>query len=242
MIYEFIIFGLTGGITIILGFRYNSRKNKVYKNLLIYVCIFASSNLSAAISRILRYTGAWEVSADRYLELLAVTVCLIALSNVFFLRFGIEIFHEKLSKSIKLLINVSYSVLTIAYIVFSLMTGLYVVDLTELIWGFLIAQSLIVIIYIFVSSFLLARRIDDPVDKAFVSLLAFSPVCIIMIFALFLLDRIMGGNFTIFYYLGWLMGVFASIILYFSVARPKFVEKMIEKRVHSKSNIEPISH
>ncbi|QEE16097.2 hypothetical protein DSAG12_01925 [Promethearchaeum syntrophicum] len=232
MIYEFLIFGVVGSFSILLAFRFFQKKTTVIKYIFLYVFVFSLSALISAISRVLRYTGAWLLSSEpeKYLELLAVSVCFIALSNIFLLMFGLEIFQSDLANKKKNAILLLYWILTITFIIFALVTGLNTVDLTTGIWGFLIGQSLIVDLFIIISCFNLINKMDDPIDKIFVRFIALSPISIIMIFVFFFLDRIMINDFTIFYYLGWIGGIVSAGVVYIGIIRPSFIENYFQKR------------
>ncbi len=230
MIYEFVIFALTISLTIAIGIRYQRKRNKVIQNMFFFTLTLALANLSAAISRVLRLTGIWEMADGSYLELLSFTVSFIGLSNIFMLMFGIEIFHAKLDPKKKRILILVYTVLTVGYIIFTLFTGLFSRDLTTAIWGILVVLSLAVDIYIIRASFILLHKLDDRTDIFFLRFIAMAPISLIFIYVFFFIDRIMGGDFTVFYYLGWLTVVFATMGLYIGVLRPTFIEEKVTKR------------
>lgn len=228
MIYEFVIFSLTGMITFQVGKRLYEKRNNVIKFMFFFTLMMAFANLSAAISRILRLTNLWELQDGQYLELLALTVIFIAISNIFLLMFGLEIFHAKITPANKKILIGIYSGLVCGFSVFSLWKGLFVVDLTTSIWAILVILSLLVDVYIIFASFRLIPKLDETKDKFFVRFIAFSPIILIFIYIFFMMDIIFGGNFTIFYYLGWFAALMADVSLAIGVLRPEFIEKRLD--------------
>ena len=226
MIYELIIFLIAISISFLMLKRYSERKNTVIRMIFLFTLMMTLSILTAAISRLLRLTEVWEIQPNQYLELLAVSVCFIAIANVFMLSFCLEVFYSTMEPERKKGILVIYSLVAMGFVIFALVTGLFEVDLTELIWGFLILISSIVLGFTAFASFKLAKKLEKPLDKRSTQIIGLGPINILLVFVMFLLDRMVGGNFSIFYYFGWAFVVSAALLLYIGVIRPEwFVKK-----------------
>ncbi|UYP47564.1 hypothetical protein NEF87_003849 [Candidatus Lokiarchaeum ossiferum] len=229
MLYEFSISLIGAFVAFQVGKKYSRLKTKIIKNFFFVILSLSLAVFSAAISRVLRYFEIWEISPGKFIELLAVTVSFIALSNIFFLQFGLNVFHPKIQKKTRLVIISIFSVFTGAYMIYTMVFGLFIVDLSTLIWSFLLILSLIVDTYIIYSCFQLNRKLDEKVDKFFVGILGLAPISLIMIYIFFLIDRVLGANFTIFYYFGWFMVVLVSLFLYIGVIRPSKIENWLKR-------------
>ncbi|RLI66444.1 MAG: hypothetical protein DRO88_01900, partial [Promethearchaeia archaeon] len=211
-----------------VGKRYQQKKNEVIRNIFLFTAFMALANLSAAVSRIIRILT-WEPDGPQNLEGLVFAVIFIAISNNFLLQFGLAIFHPDLEKQKKVGVISIYGILTLVFIIFALITGMYTEDLTTNIWSFLVILALIVDVYIFIGSFRMIRKLSNRVDKIFVLFILFTPISLVFVYIFFFIDILLGGKFTIFYYFGWLTGVIAAILLYFGVFRPKFLEERLKK-------------
>jgi len=180
----------------------------------------------AAVSRVLRYTGLWEIQPGVYLEFLAFTISFIAIGNIFMLAFCLEVFTEKgASGKGGVITIVIYSILIAGFIGFALYTGLLVRDLTELIWGAAIVLSIFVYGWTMIAAIKLATRMEKGADRVCAILIGISPLSILLVFAMFFLDRIFGGNFTPFYYTGWVWVIISMFTLYLGVIRPEWAFK-----------------
>lgn len=187
----------------------------------------------AAFSRVLRYTNLWliQIYPEVKLEFLAFTICFIAIGNIFMLAFCLEVFTQKGVKSkIGILILAVYSVLIAGFCVYAVWTGLFVEDLTEMIWGIAIGLSVPVYGWTMIAALVLAFKVEKGPDRVSTLLISISPISIIMVFVMFFLDRVFGGNFTVYYYIGWVFVIISMIGLYLGVIRPRWVfkEKKIE--------------
>lgn len=222
MVYEFFIFGLTLIIVLMIAKRYRERKNIVIRYMFLFSVMMSLSILIAAFSRVLRYTDLWSLESGEKIELLAVTTALIGFGNVFMLGFCLEVFFKGTSTPRGRIIMVIYSILMVGFAIFAVWTGIFVRDLTEMIWGVLIVLSLLVYGTTMYSALKLTFRLEPGADKKGVQFIALSPLSIIMVFVLFFMDRIAGGDFTVYYYLAWFFVVISTITMYIGVIRPKW--------------------
>ena len=226
MIYEFVIYFFCLLMVIIIGKRYRERKKPVIRYMFYFSLFMSLAILMAAFSRVLRFTEIWEVQPGVFLEFLTFTICFIAVANIFFLAFWLEVFSKKGAGSKEgITIIIIYSVLIAGFIGFAIYTGLFVVDLTELIWGIAIGLSIIVYGGTMFSAIRLATKMDKGPDRVSAVMISLSPISILMVFVMFFLDRIFGGNFTPYYYAGWVFVIISMGTLYIGVIRPKWLFK-----------------
>lgn len=226
LIYEFVIYFFCLLMVITIGKRYRERKTPVIKYMFFFAFFMSIAILMAAFSRVLRFTELWEVRPGVYLEFLAFTICFIAIGNVFMLAFWLEVFTEKGAGSRWSLFTIAiYSAAIAWFCVYTVFTGLFVVDLTELIWGIAIVLSIFVYGGTMIAAFRLASKMDKGPDRVSAIFISFSPISILCVFVMFFLDRIFGGNFTPFYYAGWAFVIISMVTIYIGVIRPKWVFK-----------------
>ena len=186
IIYEFALTLFIGFITYEIAKRYQKKKNIVIRNIFFFTTFLALATLSAAVSRIIRVL-VWE-HATRHLEGLVFAVISIAISNNFLLQFGLLIFHPDLEKQKKVGVISIYGILTLVFIIFALITGMYTEDLTTNIWSFLVILALIVDVYIFIGSFRMIRKLSNRVDKIFVLFILFTPISLVFVYIFFFID------------------------------------------------------
>lgn len=229
MIYEFAIFTLACAYLIPVCKKYQEKRNPVMMNMVLLSISLILAVLFSAISRVLRLDNAWELDVNIYLELLTISVSFLALANLFLLSFFLEVFHKGAFIGKNKLLVFSYMVVASVFIAYTITTGLYTPDLTEGIWLFLILISFPLYILAFRSPFLLAKKIEDLLDKRSTQILGMIPIFLSLIFIFFLADRFMGANFTICYYFGWLSALCVLFMLYLGVLQPKWFLKLFTK-------------
>ena len=116
--------------------------------------------------------------------------------------------------------------MAVGFVIFALLTGLFAVDLTELIWGILILISSVVLGFTAFASFKLSKSLKNPLDKRSTQFIGLGPINILFVFVMFFVDRMVGGNFSLFYYFAWAFVVVAALVLYVGLIRPDwFVKK-----------------
>lgn len=238
MIYEFFISSICLILVRNIARKYIERKKPVIKYLFLFTLMLSFSVFVAAISRILRLTDLWILVPDNPLtpnidesikiELLSITVSLIAVSDLFLVVFILEVFYngafiEKNKKIIYL-----YLILSSFSSIYSISTGIFVEDLTNQIWLFVILISAPLYVILTRSSFKLSRRIDDPLDKLSMKLMGFGGISILLVFILFLLDAMVGGKYSPFYYIAWSFAMISIVFLYISVLQPVWFKKIFE--------------
>ncbi|MBN2156060.1 MAG: hypothetical protein JW776_08455 [Candidatus Lokiarchaeota archaeon] len=225
MIYEFVIYFFTLLMVIVIGRRYREKRKPVVRFMFFFALMMSTGILMAAFSRVLRYTALWEVRPGVFIEFLTFTISFIALGNIFMLAFCLEVFYKGPGSRWGIFIMAIYSVATAWFILFAIYTGLFVVDLTELIWGVAIVLSLFVYGTTMIAALRLAVRMDKGPDRVSAVMISISPLSILCVFVMFFLDRIFGGNFTPFYYSGWVFVIISMVFLYIGVIRPKWAFK-----------------
>jgi hypothetical protein len=213
-------------MVIIIGKRFRERRKPVIRYMFYFSLFMSIAILMAAFSRVLRFTNLWEVEPGRFLEFLTFTICFIAIGNIFMLAFCLEVFTQRGVKStIGITILIIYSLLTAGFIGYTITTGLFVVDLTEIIWGIAIVLSVFVYGWTMVSALILAIKLKKGPDKVSTYMISISPISIMMVFVMFFLDRIFGGNYTPFYYAGWVFVIISMFFMYLGVIRPSWAFK-----------------
>ncbi len=231
MIYEFSIYFFALLMVITIGKRYRERKKPVIQYMFYFTFFMSISLFMAAFSRVLRYTGLWVINIfpEVKLEFLAFTISFIAIGNIFMLAFCLEVFTKTGTKGkAGIATIVIYSILITGFIVFAIWTGLFVEDLTELIWGVAIGLSVPVYGWTMIAAFALASKLEKGPDRASTLFISLSPVSIIVVFVMFFLDRLAGGNFSPYYYAGWAFVILSMVTIYIGVIRPKFLFKKTE--------------
>lgn len=230
MIYEFII-GIIALIVILkIAQKYREKRNNVTLFMFLFSFILNLAVFVAAVSRVLRVTNLWEINpvTGTYLELLAVTVSLIAIANIFLLAFTLEVFYNGMDQRKNKLYVLGYSVIVAIFVIFSILTGIETVDLTLPIWAFLVIISAVVYIFMIISAWKVARKIEPGLQKRSTQIIALSPLSFLTVFIFFMLDIIEGGNFTIFYYIGWVFALVSIFTLYIGVVRPGWFINMVK--------------
>ncbi len=230
MCFEFAVGGSGLLLTIPLLRRHFQRGTPVTRYLALSTIFLLFSALISAISRILRITGAWEVAPGQFLELLNFTVIFVALSDVFFLAFGMEVFYGGATKGRNKSIMHVYTVFVGVFAIFSLSTGLFDVDLNDSIWLFVIVLSVLVYISVIRAALLLARKVTDPVSKRGMQFIAAGPACLMITFALFMVDSFLGADFTPLYYVAWLFALAFVVLTYMGAVLPDWFRKLISKK------------
>ena len=183
MIYEFCIYFFCLLIVLVIGKRYRKRKKLVVKHMFYFSLFMSMAILMAAVSRVLRYTEIWNLPSGDKLELLAFTISFIGIGNIFHLAFGLEVFSKHGSKSkVAITIISIYSVLIAGFIVYAIYAGLFVEDLTELIWGLAIGLSIFVYGWTMIAAFRLATKLERGPDKSATIWISISPISIMMVF------------------------------------------------------------
>ncbi len=230
MFYEFAVGGSGLLLTIPLLRRHNQRRTPVTRYLLLSTIFLLCSALISAISRILRITGVWEVAPNQFLELLVFTVIFVAISDVFVLAFGLEVFYEGATKGRNKTALLIYVALVGVFAYYAISTGLFDVDLNDIIWLFVIVLSVVVYIILIRSALKLARKLEDPVAKRGMHLIAAGPACLMVTFGLFMADSFLGANFTPLYYVAWLFALAFVVLTYLGVVQPDWLKKRISRK------------
>ena len=226
MIYEFFIYIGCLAMVIVIGNRFRERKKPVIRFMFFFSLFMSLAILMAAFSRVLRLTNLWEIQPGVYLEFLTFTICFIAIGNIFMLAFCLEVFTKKGAKStIGIVILVIYSVLTGGFIGYTVIKGWNVVDLTEIIWGIAIVLSIFVYGWTMIAALKLAFKVEKGPDKVATFFISISPISILLVFVMFFLDRLAGGEYSPFYYVGWVFVVVSMFFMYLGVIRPKWAYK-----------------
>jgi len=229
MAYEYGI-GICGLLLLIpLVKKLRKRKSAVTRDLVLCIFFLLVAILISGTSRILRITNAWEVSPGTFLELLAFAVVSIAISNIFMLAFTLEVFYEGAFRAKNKGYMLAYIGLVAGYSAYALNSGLYSVDLTQEIWLFLILLSVVIYVFLIRSAFRLARRLEDPIMKRGMQLIGLGPVFLLMFFGCGMVDRILGGNFTPFYFVGMSLALGFIFITYLGFIQPEWFKRQVKQ-------------
>ncbi|MHA1340126.1 MAG: hypothetical protein ACTSRZ_07945 [Promethearchaeota archaeon] len=238
MIYEFSIGFVCLILVINIGKKYIERRKPVIKYLFLFCLMLTFAVLTAAVSRILRLTELWIIIPDdpltplvdetTKLELLAITVSFIAIGDLFLAIFILEVFYNgAFSKKNKKYIYI-YIILSSASTIYSISTGILVEDLTDAIWGVVILISAPLYILLMRSSFKLSRKVNDPLSKLSMKIMGMGGLSILLVFVFFLLDAMMGGKYSPFYYIAWSFAMLSISFLYISVLQPGWFKRIFE--------------
>lgn len=229
MIYEFIISIFCLLLAVSIGKKYGERKNIIIKYLFMYALLLTMAILIAAISRILRLTGLWDLSGGRRLELLSITVSLIGFANSCLLAFIFEIFKNGAMKGKNKIILIVYVVLAGLDAVYSIYFGIFVEDLTQTIWILIILLSAPVYILLIKCAFELVKKLKEKLPKRSMQAIGFGGISILLIFVFFFLDNVFisigWAPYTIFYYIAWGFAMVSILCLEIGVIQPEWFKK-----------------
>ncbi len=218
---------VTAGIPLLK--RYLERKTRVTLFLLLTFYFLIGAIFVAGVGRIVRMV-LWVPSSTSNIEFNAISVLLVAISDVFLLAFTLDVFYEGATAGKNKLVLILYSLCAAAYITYDLATGLYLEDLNEVIWLLVIILSVSVALVLIRSATKLSRKVEDPVAKWGLRLMAVGPVCLIGTYALFMVDAAFGGKFTPFYFAGWIVAIFAILFVYIGFIQPDWFKKRFQRK------------
>lgn len=230
MVYEFSISALCLFLVALIGKRYTERKTTVIKYLFAFGLTLTSAILIAAVSRILRLTGVWILDVgppEKKLELLAFTVSFIGFSDIFLTLFILEVFKDgaMVEKNRKYVVIVV--ILAIVNALFTITTGIYTEDLTDLNWILIICLSAPIYILLIKSSLNLAKRLEEPIPHKSMQLIAVGGFSILLVFVFFMLDAAVGGRYSPYYYVAWVFAVISELLLYTGVIQPDWFKERL---------------
>lgn len=211
-----------------IGQKYSQKKNKVTLYMFLFSLFITLAILISAIFRILEAIDAWNiitVGTNSYLNLLTLTVSLIGISNIFLLLFTLEVFYGSYTdKGRNNTILIVYSLIAAIFVIYTLATALIVDNTTNFglnisIWIFLIIISAIVYIFMFQAIWKIVNQMENPKQKRNTKIISFSPLSFLLYLILFMINSIMGSEFSIYYYIGWIFVLITFITLYIGIAR-----------------------
>lgn len=229
MIYEFIISIFCLLLAVTIGKKYIERKNIIIKYLFMFAILLTMAILIAAISRILRLTGLWNLPSGKTLELLSITVSFIGFANACLLAFIFEIFRNGAWKGKNKIILIIYIVLAVLDAIYSISFGIFVEDLTQTIWALIILLSAPVYILLIKFAFELSKKLKEKLPKASMHAIGLGGISILLIFVFFFLDNMfisIGWTpYTIFYYIAWGFAIISILCLDIGVIQPEWFKK-----------------
>ncbi|MBD3350295.1 MAG: hypothetical protein GF364_02305 [Candidatus Lokiarchaeota archaeon] len=232
MIYEFIIFGISLYLITKIGLRFRERKKEVIKYLFLFSLLLGFAIGVAAISRILRLTGIWILEpapSEKKLELLSITVSLIAFSDIFLAAFILEVFKDGAFKGKNKNYIFIIIALSVVYSVYTIITGIFKEDLTDVIWLLVILLSAPIYVILIKNSFNLAKKLPDTLSQRSMQSLGAGGISILLVFVFFMLDAALGGKYTPFYYVAWILALLSIMFLYIGVIQPEWFKKQVKK-------------
>lgn len=234
MIYEFCVAGIAAIVIGKIGQKYHEKRNNVTKYMFLFSFLLNFSVFISAISRVLRVTNLWLIGPDTYLELLAFTVSFVAVANIFLLAFALEVFADGMDLQKNKMIVLIYSAVVAVFVIYSLATALVVkgfenTGLNDSIWIFLILISTVVYVYTIQAAWKVARKAEDKLQKRSTEIIALSPLSFLTVFVFFMIDSLLGDNFTIYYYIGYAFAIVCVFTLYIGVVRPGWFVKLVKE-------------
>ncbi len=219
--------------------RYFARKTTVLSYLMGAGECQLLAALVTAFSRYLRMSGAWMLPDGKYLELLAITVDFLAAGNIFWLAFMLEVFYQGAMRGKNKFILMVYVYCVCAYSVYVFTTSLYIVDITVIDWVLLVCLGAPVSIALSISAWRLSRTIDNLVQKRCTQMIGVGPLFLLGCWGLFLVDRILGGNFTPLYYGAWVAAVIAIFAVYTGFIVPDWLKRRLSKSQPAAERAQP---
>ena len=89
--------------------------------------------------------------------------------------------------------------------------------------------SLFVYGWTMIAALNLAFKMPKGPDRAATFMISISPISILLVFVMFFLDRMFGGNYTAFYYVGWVFVIISMFFMYLGVIRPSWAFKKTDE-------------
>ncbi len=228
-IYEFSIFAIGLVLAVSIFQRYIARKKKPTLYLAITYLSLLLGTLSSGIGRVLRITELAELPSGNTLEFLAFAVTFVILSDVFYFAFWLEVFHDTIPEKKRNLAVLVFGLCGAVAIVYILLTGLFAVDLTTGIWMVVVVFSVFVYVLLIRDAWKLSHKMDTKLAKVSILLIAISPILLLLCFAFFFIDRMMGGDFTPFYIPAWGFALTSVVTAYIGYLQPEWFKKRMEK-------------
>ncbi len=231
LLFEFVI--VAGGIIVAFPLvkRHLEKKKPVTYLLMAAGGCQLAAALMSAMSRILRLTGAWILPNGQNLELLAVTVTMLAAGEIFWLGFVLEVFYDGVAKPKNKSIVIIYAALVFVYGIYALQTGINVVDITAEIWALLVVLTAPVFLIFARAARRMSQKVADPLLKRGSQLIGTGPLFLLLTFIFFTVDRILGGAFSPFYYIAWISAVIAIFLIYTGYVLPNWLKRLVGGKV-----------
>ncbi len=227
LLFEFII--VAGGIIVAypLVKRHLEKKKPVtYLLMAAGGCQLGAALMSAA-SRIFRLTGLWIQPNGDKIELLALTVTMLAVGEIFWLGFVLEVFHDGIKQPKNMAVVIIYAALVAGYGVYAIWTGITTEDLTVEIWAMLVVLAAPVFLIFARAAWRMSQKVADPLLKRGSQLIGTGPLFLLLTFIFFMVDRILGGAFSPFYYIAWISAVIAIFFIYTGYVLPNWLKRLV---------------
>ncbi|GAB4306929.1 MAG: hypothetical protein Kow0069_04050 [Promethearchaeota archaeon] len=193
--------------------KFAEKRTKPMLFVMVWGTMLLLSVLSSVVGRVLRVTGAWDLPSGERLEMLAFTTAFLMASSEFFLAFVLEVFHGGVAKPANKLLLGAFGGMVVASIAYSFASGvLFVEDVTVGTWVLVNLLAAGPYLLLVVDSTRLIRRLRSENDllatRSMQAILA-TPLLLLVTFSFFLVDRVLGGRYSPFYFVAWAVSLVA---------------------------------
>jgi hypothetical protein len=237
------IFCLIGSwfITILMLRRWNERKTDSIKWLSIAFITFSAVVTIILIGYLEMYISGWK--KEIYKFSLAAAYSGIMLGNCFLIKFSRSIFEKKENQKVawryiagSLIIAV---IMALPYNYYGVPTSQIPVELTffrTISSGLMMLFSWITYTRIYKEAQRISKIVEDRWASAGLKLIAYSQICMMLMFVFFLIDTILFtvvaeiNGYTVFVYMGWGVIVFFFLFSYLGLIMPNWFKHYLEKR------------
>lgn len=230
LVYELFILAISLFIGHQLIQRYKTRRNKTLLFLMSWGTFLLLCVLFSVGGRVLRITGWRDLSDGRRLEFLALTVTCILAGAEFLMLFILDVFHGGIERTRNKQIAGVYGIGVAAAIIYVFASGaLFTEDVTVTIWILVNVVNGVVFAVLIKDAYSLLKRLgeDRPVERVSTKMILGSPAILIMVYLFFLVDRILGGRYSPFYYIAWATSLVAIVMLYIGYLQPDWVKRRV---------------
>jgi len=174
--------------------------------------------------------GKNEIAPGQYIEIGAIAVSFLPISDIFYFAFCLEIFHKGLQIKRNKILFIVYTLAAIIGFIYIIVTGIFTLDLTEAIWVVIFGFNLILSLFWVVSGIRILRSAigESRQDRIGMLFVVLGPVFMTLVMFFMILDRIFGSAFTIWYFIGQTCTLIALFVVYIGFIRPQWVFQRIK--------------
>jgi len=235
MIYEIIIIIITGILLVLILKKYFEKKHKLtFLLFLIFLNWFIGIVFSWLSKIFVLYSGITWIEDDTLpdpgtlqsffiLRILDFRISFVFVTIAILLSYILEVNVFEKGYTNKKYFAFTFAIFTVAYSFFVYVRNFLLLDVLAFL--FVAIYMLIIYLSFAIKTFQAYKATrEEDYKKAFLSL-SFMSICLILVFIMFLMDRIFiflgSPGFTIFYFMAWTFAVIAILFTYLGYIKPK---------------------